>query len=107
MGTAGRRAAAAVAPVAGRLADRVGGRVLLLAGLAVQAVGVPGVAVLPGPSSSWRTFAGPLVAIGVGMGLSIAPTTTEAMRGITPQRAGAASACSTPPARPAPHSVPR
>ncbi|MFJ6194999.1 MFS transporter [Micromonospora sp. NPDC092111] len=81
----------AVAPVAGRLADRVGGRILLMAGLAVQAVGVLGVAVLPGPSSSWRTFAGPLVAIGVGMGLSIAPTTTEAMRGIIPQRAGAAS----------------
>ncbi|MFI6130738.1 MFS transporter [Micromonospora sp. NPDC051141] len=81
----------AVAPVAGRLADRVGGRILLVVGLALQAVGVLGVALLPGPSSSWRTFAGPLVAIGVGMGLSIAPTTTEAMRRITPRRAGAAS----------------
>src|SRR5262249_51677200 len=81
----------AVAPVAGRLTDRIGGRVLLLAGLAAFALGVLGLAVLPTTRATAATLAGPLVVVGIGMGLTIAPTTTEAMRGIPPERTGAAS----------------
>jgi EmrB/QacA subfamily drug resistance transporter len=81
----------AVAPLAGRLADRVGGRILLITGLAVYAAGVLGIALLSTTSATAATFVAPLVAIGVGQGLAIAPATTEAMRGIAPERAGAAS----------------
>ncbi|RKR86896.1 EmrB/QacA subfamily drug resistance transporter [Micromonospora pisi] len=81
----------AVAPVAGRLTDRVGGRVLLMAGLAVYALGVAGVALLPTREWTGWSYAWVLVAVGLGMGVAIAPTTTEAMRGIEPGRAAAAS----------------
>lgn len=79
----------AVAPVAGRLTDRVGGRSLLIVGLTGQALGVLALARV-GPSG-WTAFPLPLAVIGLGMGLSIAPTTTEAMRGVPAHRAGAAS----------------
>jgi EmrB/QacA subfamily drug resistance transporter len=81
----------AVAPVSGRLTDRMGGRVLLVGGLVAYAAGVLGVALLPGQTSGWTAFVVPLIAIGVGMGASIAPTTTVAMRDITAVRVGAAS----------------
>ncbi|WP_329107768.1 MFS transporter [Micromonospora sp. NBC_01699] len=81
----------AVAPVAGRLADRVGGRILLVIGLAAFAAGVLGMAFLPTRDSSVWVFVAPLVLIGIGMGAAIAPTTTEAMRSVAPAQAGAAS----------------
>ncbi|WP_433273396.1 DHA2 family efflux MFS transporter permease subunit [Actinosynnema sp. CS-041913] len=84
-------ALSAVAPFGGRLADRVGGRILLVVGLSVYALGVLGVAFLTGPGASFGTFLAPMLAVGVGMGLAVAPTTTEAMRGVPPDLAGAAS----------------
>lgn len=81
----------ALAPVAGRLADRVGGRVLLIVGLAAYAAGVLGIALVSTGSSTAATFIVPLVVIGIGQGLAIAPATTEAMRDIAPELAGAAS----------------
>ncbi|MGH3741820.1 MAG: DHA2 family efflux MFS transporter permease subunit, partial [Micromonosporaceae bacterium] len=81
----------ALAPVAGRLADRIGGRILLVIGLACYALGVFGVGFLPTASSTWASFVLPLIIVGVGQGLVIAPATTEAMRLIPPHWAGAAS----------------
>lgn len=81
----------AVAPVAGRLTDRLGGRRLLAGGLTVYALGVLGMALLVTPHSTAGTFVLPLVAVGIGMGASIAPTTTEAMRHVPAQLAGAAA----------------
>ncbi len=75
----------AVAPAAGRLTDRIGGRVLLTAGLGIYALGVVGMI------AARAEFVVPLILIGIGMGAAIAPTTTEAMRHITPAQAGAAS----------------
>lgn len=80
-----------VAPVAGRLTDRVGGRRLLVGGLATYALGVLGMAVLSTPTSHAENFALPLVLVGIGMGASVAPTTAEAMRGVAARVAGAAS----------------
>jgi EmrB/QacA subfamily drug resistance transporter len=81
----------AVAPVAGRLADRVGGRILLIAGLALYALGVLGLAAVSRTGATAATFALPLVVVGVGTGLTFAPATTEALRGIAPRQVGAAS----------------
>lgn len=84
-------ALSAVAPVAGRLTDRIGGRVLLVAGLGCCAAGLLGVAVLPDPGSGAATFALPFVLFGVGTGLTVAPAVTEAMRVVPPRLTGAAS----------------
>jgi EmrB/QacA subfamily drug resistance transporter len=80
-----------VAPLAGRLTDRAGGRVLLIVGLAAYAVGILGVAFLPTRHSTAATFIGPLILVGVGIGTTIAPTTTEAMRDLEPRQIGTGS----------------
>jgi EmrB/QacA subfamily drug resistance transporter len=81
----------AVAPVAGRLADAAGGRVLLSGGLLLLAGGALGLAFVPSTTATAATFALPLVVVGAGIGLTVAPTTTEAMRAVGPELAGAAS----------------
>ncbi len=78
----------AVAPIAGRLADRVGARTLLVAGFAVYAAGVVVLAILPTTSSSAIAYVLPLVVIGIGAGLTIAPSTFGSLG---PNRAGAVS----------------
>ena len=80
-----------VAPFAGRLADRFGGKYLLMAGLALFGLGsaiVTGVATV---TSTQLTFLLPWVLAGVGLGLVFAPMTTIAMRDIKPAMEGAAS----------------
>ncbi|HSV23426.1 MAG TPA: DHA2 family efflux MFS transporter permease subunit, partial [Xanthobacteraceae bacterium] len=80
-----------VAPFAGRLADRFGGKYLLMAGLALFGLGsaiVTGVATV---TSTQLTFLLPWVLAGIGLGLVFAPMTTIAMRDIKPAMAGAAS----------------
>jgi len=81
----------AVAPVAGRAVDRVGARALLCTGFALNAAGTALTSVLPTTASTGAVFVAPLILIGAGMGLTIAPTTTEAMRAVSPEQAGAAS----------------
>uniref|UniRef100_UPI0015EFDFB0 MFS transporter n=1 Tax=Amycolatopsis pittospori TaxID=2749434 RepID=UPI0015EFDFB0 len=45
----------------------------------------------PDATSTAAVFVAPLIAVGVGQGLAIAPATTEALRTIPPDSAGAAS----------------
>jgi EmrB/QacA subfamily drug resistance transporter len=80
-----------VAPFAGRLADRFGGKYLLMAGLALFGAGAAVVTGLATVSSTQITFLLPFVLTGLGLGLVFAPMTTVAMRDIKPQMAGAAS----------------
>ncbi len=80
-----------VAPFAGRLTDRFGGKYFLMGGLTLFGSGMAIVAALATVSSTWQTFVLPLVVSGVGMGMIFAPMTTTAMRDIQPQQAGAAS----------------
>jgi EmrB/QacA subfamily drug resistance transporter len=81
----------AMAPVAGRLADRIGGRALLVGGLAVYGLGVLGVTFVATTESTAATYLLPLTAVGIGTGMTLAPATTEAMRPIAPWQVGAAS----------------
>jgi EmrB/QacA subfamily drug resistance transporter len=80
-----------VAPVAGRLSDRIGGKFILMTGLTLFAVGMGWAALTAQPSSAWYVFVLPLIVAGMGMGCTFAPMTTVALRDIKPQMAGAAS----------------
>ena len=80
-----------VAPVAGRMTDKIGGKYILLSGLMLFAVGFGLTAVIATTASQWQDFIWPLAIAGVGMGCTFAPMTTVAMRNIEPRVAGAAS----------------
>ncbi len=80
-----------VAPAAGRLTDRIGGKYLLMSGLLLFAGGMGWIAAIATISSSWVNFFPGLVIAGVGMGCTFAPMTTTALRGVQPMMAGAAS----------------
>ena len=79
------------APFAGRLADRIGGKYILMAGISLFTVGFALVAYVAGPDSTWVNFLVPAIIAGAGMGMTFAPMTTVAMRNIQPRMAGAAS----------------
>jgi EmrB/QacA subfamily drug resistance transporter len=80
-----------VAPFAGRMADRVGGKYILMAGILLFAIGFGSLTFVAGPDSTWINFLGPAIVSGAGMGMTFAPMTTVAMRNISPRMAGAAS----------------
>ncbi len=80
-----------IAPFAGRLADRIGGKYILMTGISLFTVGFSLVAYVAGPDSTWITFLVPAIIAGAGMGMTFAPMTTVAMRNIQPRMAGAAS----------------
>ena len=80
-----------VAPFAGRTADRIGGKYILMVGIFVFAVGFGSLTFVAGPDSTWINFLVPAIVAGAGMGMTFAPMTTVAMRNISPRMAGAAS----------------
>src|SRR5262249_30434855 len=80
-----------VAPLSGRLVDRLGGKYLLMAGFAIFAAGAYWIASVAALDTTWATFAPAFVAAGLGMGLTFPPLTTLAMREVSDREAGAAS----------------
>lgn len=83
-------ASALVAPLAGRVSDRIGRKSLVVAG----AVLISGTTVLytlthPDLGSQWQLAA--LTAIGVGLGLSSAPRQAAAFAGVAPSEFGGAA----------------
>jgi len=80
-----------VAPIAGRLSDKLGGKWILFAGISLFAGGM-GIIVESTElgESRWRLLPGLIVA-GFGLGMTFAPLQTVAMRNIQPHLAGAAS----------------
>lgn len=80
-----------VAPVAGRLSDKFGGKWILFTGLTLWTVGLSIVLASAHPDSSrWHLLPGLLVA-GFGLGMTFAPLQTIAMLNVAPHLAGAAS----------------
>src|SRR5690348_691450 len=80
-----------VAPGAGRLADKIGGKFILLVGTSLFAIGM-GILVAISHTDTTRVQLLPgLIVAGVGLGMTFAPMQTIAMRNIQPQMAGAAS----------------
>jgi EmrB/QacA subfamily drug resistance transporter len=80
-----------VAPVAGRMTDRVGGKYILMAGLLLFGGGMGSIALIAQPTSAWYDFLLPQIIAGIGIGCTFAPLTTVAMRNVSPMMAGAAS----------------
>ena len=80
-----------VAPFAGRFADRIGGKYILMTGITVFAIGTASLTYVAGPDSTWINFLVPAIIAGAGMGMTFAPMTTVAMRNISPRMAGSAS----------------
>ncbi|MDX6630711.1 MAG: hypothetical protein QOH00_2957, partial [Gaiellales bacterium] len=60
-----------VAPVAGALADRIGERPLMVAGLTLQAIGMAWVARIAEPGMSYAQLLAPFVVAGVGVSMAI------------------------------------
>jgi EmrB/QacA subfamily drug resistance transporter len=81
-----------IAPFAGRFADKVGGKYILMTGISLFTIGMASIALVAGPDSTWVNFLVPAIIAGAGMGMTFAPMTTVAMRNIEPRIAGSASA---------------
>lgn len=80
-----------LAPVAGKLSDRIGGKFILMGGLMLYGLGTLWLVLIADVDTSWPSFMGPFIVAGLGIGGVFAPMATEAMRGVPPQLAGAAS----------------
>src|SRR6266568_2200285 len=80
------------APFAGRMADRFGGKYILMAGIFLFTIGFGSIALVAGPDSTWINFLVPAMVAGLGIGMTFAPMTTVAMRNVEPRIAGSASA---------------
>ena len=60
-----------VAPVAGALADRIGERPLLVAGLALQGAGMAWLALIAGPGLAYGQILAPFIVAGIGVSMAI------------------------------------
>ncbi|MGH3391512.1 MAG: MFS transporter, partial [Actinomadura sp.] len=80
-----------LAPVAGRLSDRIGGKFILMAGLTLYGVGMAMFLLAAQPDSEWPVFLPSMIVAGIGIGCVFAPMATEAMRSVEPRMAGAAA----------------
>ncbi|MVO83756.1 DHA2 family efflux MFS transporter permease subunit [Streptomyces sp. p1417] len=80
-----------VAPIAGYLSDRVGGRPVVTVGLALQAVGLGWFAVVLTPDVSYAAQLPALILSGIGMALYFAPAASLVMASVRPAEQGIAS----------------
>jgi Major Facilitator Superfamily len=80
-----------VAPIAGWLSDRIGGRPLMAAGLALQGGALAWLASVTGPTVSYSHFVPAFVMAGAGMALVFAPAANTVLGAVRPKQAGQAS----------------
>nr|WP_283521007.1 DHA2 family efflux MFS transporter permease subunit [Streptomyces sp. H27-C3]MDJ0465171.1 DHA2 family efflux MFS transporter permease subunit [Streptomyces sp. H27-C3] len=80
-----------VAPIAGYLSDRTGGRPVVVAGLALQAVGLGLFALVLEPGVSYAAQLPGLIVSGIGMALYFAPAASVVMSSVRPAEQGIAS----------------
>ncbi|MFH7593656.1 MFS transporter [Streptomyces racemochromogenes] len=80
-----------VAPLAGILSDRIGGRPVVVAGLALQALGLACFALVLSPGVSYAAQLPALVLSGIGMALYFAPASHVLMSTVAPGDQGTAS----------------
>src|ERR1700683_2777468 len=83
-----------IAPVAGALSDRIGGRPLLATGLALQAIGLGWLAVVTSPTVPYLTLVPAFVISGVGRALFFAPVANVVLSSVRRDQEGIASGAS-------------
>ncbi len=80
-----------VAPLAGALSDRIGGRPLMATGLALQATGLAWIAAVGSPTVAYSALVAPFILSGVGMALYFAPVANVVLSSVRPEEEGQAS----------------
>ncbi|MFJ1973116.1 MFS transporter [Streptomyces sp. NPDC087903] len=80
-----------VAPIAGILSDRIGGRPVVATGLFLQAVGLGYMAAVVTADASYAIQLPGLIISGIGMGLYFAPAANLVMSSVLPKEQGIAS----------------
>jgi EmrB/QacA subfamily drug resistance transporter len=80
-----------VAPLAGALSDRIGGRPLMATGLALQAIGLAWIASVSSATVGYASLVGPFVLSGIGMALFFAPVANVILSAVRPEQEGKAS----------------
>jgi EmrB/QacA subfamily drug resistance transporter len=80
-----------VSPIAGTLADRVGGRVVVLTGLLLQATGLAWLAAVSTPTVPYTELVPAFVVSGVGMAMFFAPVATMVLGSVRRHEEGIAS----------------
>jgi EmrB/QacA subfamily drug resistance transporter len=80
-----------IAPVTGRVSDRIGARWFLVSGLSMMTAGIFYIIARTDLQTDWQRLLLPMSVAGAGMGMTFAPMTAAAMRDVPPRIAGSAS----------------
>jgi EmrB/QacA subfamily drug resistance transporter len=80
-----------IAPIAGALSDRIGGRPLMATGLALQAIGLGWLAAVSTPNVPYAQLVPAFVVSGIGMALFFAPVANVVLSAVRPREEGQAS----------------
>jgi EmrB/QacA subfamily drug resistance transporter len=80
-----------VAPIAGSLSDRIGGRPLMAVGLAMQSVALGWMALITEPDVPYGQLVPPFIIAGIGMALFFAPVANVVLSAVRPAEEGKAS----------------
>ena len=80
-----------ITPIAGALSDRIGGRPLLVTGLALQAIGLGWLAMVESPTVAYATQVPAFIVSGIGMSLFFAPVANVVLGSVRRDQEGIAS----------------
>ena len=80
-----------VSPLAGALADRIGGRVVVMTGLVLQATGLAWLAVVSSPTVAYADLVPAFIVSGIGMAMFFAPVATMVLATVRRDEEGIAS----------------
>ena len=80
-----------VAPVAGFMSDKYGGKMFMASGLGLQAIALGWMAAIAKPALPFSHLVAPFVIAGIGMGLFFAPVANVVLSSVKPEEAGQAS----------------
>jgi MFS family permease len=80
-----------IAPIAGTLSDRIGGRPLLAIGLGMQAIGLGWLAAIASPTVAYAALVPAFIVSGVGMSLFFAPVANMVLGSVRRDQEGIAS----------------
>jgi EmrB/QacA subfamily drug resistance transporter len=80
-----------IAPIAGALSDRIGGRRIIATGLTLQAIGLGWIAAVSTPTTPYADLIAPFVLSGIGMALFFAPVANVFLSAVRREEEGQAS----------------